>query len=221
MDNFEFKLNNKIDIFVDYKVYKSIIQDVTEEYIAISIPLNEGMYIPLEIGEELDIIYYENKELYRFYTKVIGRKVDKIPVILLAIPDSIEKHQRRNFVRVPVIRYIDCSKKDGFNKDIKSHVDIYSEEPNFKATLLDISGGGARVRAKEIIFRDDILLLYIPFEKDEIIVECKVIRADKDIDNYYVCGVTFVEMDKRIREKIVKLTFEVMRDMRKRGIREE
>ena len=103
MTKVDFKINKKLEILVDEKYFNSNIQDITDEYIAISIPINSGEYIPLSKGAIIDVIYYEEENLYKFKSSVIGRKFENIPILLIAKPKEIKKIQRRKYVRVPII----------------------------------------------------------------------------------------------------------------------
>ena len=78
----DFKLNKKLEILVDEKYFNSNVQDVTEDYIAISIPTNSGEYLPLSNGSIIDVIYYEEENIYKFSSTIIGRKFENIPILL-------------------------------------------------------------------------------------------------------------------------------------------
>jgi len=218
MESTAFKVNSRIEIIYENNLYKSSIQDVVKEYIAISIPINNSMYVSLNVGEEIEVIYYQGRELYRFKTKVIGRKIDKIPVILLLHPVHIETFQRRSFVRVPVVKYVHCSNVGRNSLDI-DEVLKDKDTKLFKATLLDISGSGARISFKEPVKVNDILILIIPIEKDEIVVQGQVVRFEDDSTK--ACGLTFIDVSSKTRDKIIRLTFEIMRNMRNKGMRED
>ena len=49
----DFKLNKKLEILVGEKYYISNIQDVTDDYIAISIPINSGEYCSIVKGSHI------------------------------------------------------------------------------------------------------------------------------------------------------------------------
>jgi len=218
MESTAFKINGRIEIIYENNLYKSSIQDVVKEYISISIPINNSMYVTLKVGEIIEVIYYQGRELYRFNTRVIGRKIDKIPVIMISHPDHIETFQRRNFVRVPVVRFVHCSNVGSNFLDIK---DVLKDKDTklFKAILLDISGSGARISFKEQVKVNDILILIIPVENDEILVRGQVVRFEDDSSK--ACGLNFIDVSSKTRDKIIRLTFEIMRNMRNKGMREE
>ena len=60
--------------------------------------------VPLSKGATLDVIYYEEENLYKFKSSVLGRRFENIPILLIAKPKEIKKIQRRRYVRVPLIK---------------------------------------------------------------------------------------------------------------------
>lgn len=216
-EDVKFIINTKVEISWSDGYYKSNIEDVRDNYIAISIPIKEGQYIPLRVGEQLEVLYYPNNEdIYKFDTVVVGRQVDRIPIILLGMPASIMKIQRRKFVRVPVVCNIECSVIDKAlaNKDLAILSNISKDK--LKATLLDLSGGGMRVRFNADVKLNDTIVSYIPIDQDVIIVKGIVVRVDKGEDNKYAYGINFVDLNEKTRDKVIRFIFQLMRDqMRK------
>ncbi|NMM61438.1 flagellar protein [Clostridium sp. P21] len=219
----EFVINGKIEIEMEDGYYKSNIQDITEEYVAISIPVNNGQYLPLRKEEKITGVYYYDKEIYRFKTVVLGRKIDKILIIMIKKPDTFKKLQRRNFVRVPFMTNICCAQIK-LTKDIKSIGD--NQIKFFEACSLDISGGGMRLAVdrslKEKIHCDDILMITIPLGQESITVKTKIVRVESDRKNpKIIYGTIFFDLDKYSRETIIKLVFHIMRNQIKNGAKEE
>ncbi|KYH35618.1 flagellar protein YcgR [Clostridium tepidiprofundi DSM 19306] len=216
MTEIKFLLNNKIEIFWNGKYYKSSIQDITDEYIGISIPTYEGALVPFSRGDKLDVIYYGDKNIYKFYSVVAGRKINRIPIILLSIPNEYRKVQRRRYVRVPYVKYINFSKVSEKISNMSILKGYLENEQNVKkGIVVDISGGGIRIKISEEISLGDNLVVMLPLDDENIILKCKTVRVDFDGDKYD-CGLTFVDMDDAIREKIIKFIFKLMREhMRK------
>lgn len=217
--NIQFLVNNKIEIDFNDESYKSSIQDVSDEYIAISIPVNDGKYLPLAKGEKVTALYYYGKDIYKFNTVVIGRKIDRILLIMLKKPESVTMIQRRNFARVPFMLNVYCAL-------IRTEKSIDTINDNqidfFDAYTLDISGGGIRIavdrKLEKKIQRGNILMLTIPIENENLTIEAKIARVENDRKNSkIICGLTFLDLDRKTRETIVKVVFEIMRDQMRRG----
>lgn len=217
----EFLINGKIEIEMEDGYYKSNVQDITEEYVAISIPVNNGQYLPLRKEERITGVYYYDKEIYRFETVVLGRKVDKILIIMIKKPSTFRKIQRRNFVRVPFMTNVVCARIN-LAKDMKNIGDNQIEF--FEAYSLDISGGGMRLAVsrewEEKINCKDILMVTIPLQQESITVKTRIVRVESDRKNpKIIYGTVFLDLDKTTRETIIKLVFHIMRNQMKNGVK--
>ncbi|MGH4050397.1 MAG: flagellar brake protein [Clostridium sp.] len=213
MAKVEFKLNKKLEILVDERYFNSNVQDITEEYIAISIPINAGEYIPLSKGTMIDVIYYEDENLYKFKSIVIGRKFEKIPILLISKPKDIKKIQRRKYVRVPLINIVKYT-----NLRSEPRTDPRSIDPSeySKALLVDLSGGGMKVKVPELIKLNDYLLVSLTINNEDILIVGKAMRIVKEDDGRYICGLSLNFLDNLTREKIIKYIFRLMREQMKK-----
>jgi len=206
-----FEVNKKLEILCDDNSFaKSIIQEVEEQYISIGVPMNQGLYYPLNKGDIVDAYYNDSKgNIYGFTTTVIGRKFDRIPMLLINQPTNIKKIQRRKFVRIEhltPINYIVV--KDYPNNPIKN----VSEVDFRKGYSLDISGGGMRIKIASEVSLGDYVLVSAPLDEQEILALCKVVRLEKDIDGKLnVCGISFEDVNSNTREKIIQFIFKNMR----------
>lgn len=222
-DNMEFLVNQKIEIEMEDGIYKSNIQDVTDEYIGISIPVNEGKYVPLRKGEKVICHYYYNKDIYRFETVVSGRKIDKLLIIMLKKPEKVVMYQRRNFARVPLMVNIYC----GILENSKKIENIGNNQIEFfDAYSLDISGGGLRLaidrKFEKRLNLGSMLMMTIPLSDENLTVKGKIVRVENDRKNpKIICGVSFVDLDRLTRESIIRLVFKTMREQMKKGAKGE
>ncbi|SKA72646.1 c-di-GMP-binding flagellar brake protein YcgR, contains PilZNR and PilZ domains [Clostridium sp. USBA 49] len=214
----KFQINNKIEIVYDDNYYKSNIEDVQDKFISINIPRKGENYIPFRKGDKLECIYYYENNIYKFYTYVIDRKIDNIPIILINYPSEIFRIQRRKFVRVPVLYSILYSKLNKRNNEAKLIKNLTKDDESFKATMIDLSGGGMKLKVKEDIKIGDIIIAYIPIKGEEIKVEGEIVRVEKDgKSRLNICGVNFINLENRLREKIIKFIFEIMREQIKKS----
>lgn len=198
--------NSRIDILWDEdKVYKSNIQEVNDDGLSISIPVINGEYLTLQSGKEIIAISYDKDgTVYKFNCKIKERKIEgTISLYVTDAPYNIEKIQRRDFVRVQFV-------KDIFYKRLNN-------EGINRAMMLDLSGGGARVKFNEKFELNDKTKIIINHEDEEIEIETKAVRIEKALDGDWICGLLFDEIDERIREKIINLVFKIMREQRARS----
>ncbi|MBU3190567.1 flagellar brake domain-containing protein [Clostridium bowmanii] len=209
----DFAINKKLEILVDEKYYNTNIQDLTEEYIAISIPINAGQYVPLSKGTIMDIIYYEEENLYKFKSSVIGRKFENIPILLISKPKEIIKIQRRKYVRVPLLK---ATKYKNLKNQPNINPKTIEKSEFLRAVLVDLSGGGMKVRVSEEIKMNDFILLDLVVNEEDIIIVGQAKRIQKDDEGRFVCGLSFEFVDSPTRERIIKYTFQLMREQMKK-----
>lgn len=214
----QFVINNKLEILWHDGNYRCDIQNVTENNIVISIPIKDGQYIPLSKGERITALYYENSNVYEFMSVVTGRGHDRIPVIYIEHPSKIVNVQRRNHVRVPLIADISCAL---IRKNLPP-VEIGNNQIDFfDAFTLDMSGGGIKIVTKQKVSIGDRLLITVSLRDETLNMQGKVIRIEKDIEKRSVCGVNFIDMDKKTSEKLVRIIFQIMREQIKRTTKGE
>lgn len=228
MEKFNLLLNDVIDVLVDTESYKSNVQDITDKYIAISVPTREGVYVPLSKDSKIDVMYYKDDSAYRFTTFVTGRKKDKINLILLSIPENVRKVQRRQYFRVPLSAYVSYVNLTKYSKSIKKDIKdinikyIEKDEKLFsKALIMDISGGGVKLSSEKTCSVGDIILLEILLEQKPVFVKGKIVRKEYDEQCRNLCGILYIDMEQNMREKIIKYIFYVMRNIRRKGVKED
>lgn len=216
-DNVSFLVNHRIEILMDDGIYLSNIQDIDEGQVGISIPVKDGVYLPLRRGDRVEGLYYNSKGIFKFNTVVTGRKIDRIMMILLAHPKKFTKVQRRNFVRVPLVTNVYCAiidKQINLNNIGDNQVDF------FDAFSLDISAGGMKLSTDKEVNKGDILMATMPIKDEVITIKGKVIRVE-NIQNKNICGICFLDVDDKTVEKIMKALFQIMREQRKNAPRED
>lgn len=213
MTKIDFKLNKKLEILIGEKYFNSNVQDVTDEYIAISIPINSGEYIPLSKGAIIDVIYYEEENLYKFESSVLGRKFENIPILLIAKPVDIKKIQRRKYVRIPIISSV---KYVNLKNQPRTNPKTLTSSQYLKAVLVDLSGGGMRVRVTEEVKVNDFLMMSLTVNNEDTFMVGQVMRIVKDDEGRYYCGLSFEFLDIATRERIIKYIFQLMRDQMKK-----
>lgn len=211
-----FVVNGRIEVSWEDQYFKSNIEDIEEETLAISIPIKEGQYLPLRRGERLEVIYYLEDERYKFNSVVQGRRIDGIPVILISKPKNLELIQRRKFVRVPLLSQIKCSRLDKSmdNKSLNQHEASNGISAN--GIVLDLSGGGMKIKLKEELNLNDKVLINLNIEDEELALNGEVVRVELMEDKDYLYGVNFIEIDNRTTEKLIRYIFHVMRNQMKK-----
>lgn len=206
------EVNNKIEVYTENReLAKSIIQDIDEECINISIatPIFKGINYPLATGDLIECNYNDGKgNIFKFKAKVKGRMFDKIPMIILQRESDLKKIQRRDYVRIPFTNKIKYSAIDEYNEDMLRDI----ENCDYKTgQSLDLSGGGIRIKIDESLNLDQLIILNTIIGDEEVIALGKIVRDEKQNKNEHIYGVKFKYIDDKVRENIIKFIFQNMR----------
>lgn len=211
----ELVVNSRVEILKDDKAFKSIIQDTNEENISISLPVRDGIYMTPQVGDELEVIYYDSTHVYKFNSRVIARKKEmNVPLLIIDKPTNIIKIQRRKFVRINIrysIKYRKLSNKTDINEVKKGK----SEEINCLGVLIDLSGGGFRLKTSETLYLNDIVVANMPLDEENVKIFGEVVRKERSEDREFYYGINFIEMDEKTRDKIIQTIFKIMRKQMK------
>ncbi|WPK11738.1 flagellar brake domain-containing protein [Lysinibacillus louembei] len=163
-------------------------------------------------GTELHAVFYTDGNSYSFTTQVLGRKNDRIPMVVLSCPpeDQFIKIQRREFVRVETP--IDVAIE--FNGSI------------YQFIAQDISAGGLSVRligAVNFKEGDTVqLTIVLPFVNNEI----KYVQTDARIVRIFdenertIASMQLTDTDDVDKQHIVRLCFERQLLQRKKELNE-
>ncbi|WP_034849990.1 flagellar brake protein [Clostridium hydrogeniformans] len=203
-------INGKIDLYWKERVFKSNIQDIKKDYVVIGMPMIGGDYLPLAKGDTIEIVYYDSLSLYHFHTEVVGRtKEGDVHQIFINHPKTYKKIQRRNYVRVATVEYIEYT------------LDKKDEEDCTRALMLDLSGGGLKFKDSRKLRMKDTIKIIIKNSDIQEKINGKIVRIDKDEDGRYIYGVGFYNTGNVLREKIIQYVFNIMRKQRKSALKEE
>lgn len=204
MEKLEININGNILVLHEEKYYKSTVQDVKEEDFVINMPVGDGVYLTLNAGDKIVIDYFSKDGFYyEFKSQVISRLVENnMPMYNISKPDQAVKIQRRDFVRV------------SFTEPVFYKKDDKKEHNWHEGLLLDLSGGGLRIKGKDQIGLGKKIIIKISCGNENYEILGKTVRCDKSEDREYICGIEFEEIDERKRDKIVQKVFSVMRKQR-------
>lgn len=214
-------INDKCEVVLEGEIYKSNIQEITEKYIAISLPVFNGAYAVLHKGDMIEIWCYHDNKIYSFVSHVIGRRKEKIRMILISKPDneSIKKVQRRRNFRVDIIQSIKY--KIINNGNVKGEVEKIKNNSDelLDGFMLDLSGGGLKIRIKEKVNIGDKIFINLPIENEKVFLVSTCVRAVKEVSGEYICGLEFYDIDKKVKEHLIAYTFNIMRMRMKKDIK--
>lgn len=198
--------NGKVLIKQGDNYYKCTVKKVCDDStFYIDRPSRQKECVKFEIGDIVALDYYtEYGTYYELEVKVLGKVLENGMLLYrLSKPFKSRKIQRRNFVRVILTEYTLYRVEEDKND--------YDWE---KAILLDLSGGGLKLKVKEEIKLGEKVKIKFQYKNEIFGLVAKVLRCDNAKNNGYICGLEFMDMDERKRDKIVEKVFEVMRRQR-------
>lgn len=201
-----FRENQLLDVFDRESgiFYKSIIQEINDEHLAIGVPMRRQGQLIMHEGTEWFFRLNVKDAQYYFTSKVIGRKHSgKVPLYLIAWPEAVKRYQRRRFFRLPCALEVcywvlkegknilkeaiirpgatgeEGRKKKGQDDD-KTAFDLEKALGKAgKALAIDISGGGVLLAADRKLVPGTRLVLGIHLqskrEKKELFVQGRVV----------------------------------------------
>lgn len=210
MKGFTLKVNDRIEVVVNEKPYKALIMDVEDDSMRINLPVYEGDYLMLHSGEKIEMnSYLDEGGCFNFYSTVISRgKEGSIIYYKVSLPFDIKKIQRRNFFRVSVLDTV----------EYKIITDIDEEDfdniPYEEGTMVNLSGGGLKLKLKRDIKESDLLLINLRLSKIQAEIKCDIVRIENTEDKEKLCGLRFIDITPAQSEKIIQELFEISRRQR-------
>lgn len=210
MNKLKLEINSRIEVISKEKSYKSLILDSNEDFIVMNLPVNDGEYLILEEGDKVEMnSYTDNAGYFNFFANVISKGVEgNIAYYKLTLPYNSKRIQRRNFFRVSLIKFIGYKNITNINKE------EIEEIPFKEALMIDLSGGGIKLKIKEDIQKKDLLLIKLKVKDQEMILKGDIVRLETALDKEKLCGVRFLDITQSQCDKIIEELFEIMRKQR-------
>ncbi|KGM97391.1 flagellar protein [Clostridium novyi A str. 4552] len=219
MTDLKFKINNKVEIIDDQGgIYNSDIQDVSKDSIAISIPIKDSAYLPLRKNDIIDVLYYDGNNIYSFSSSIKTRTNSNIPLIWIHNPKRYKKIQRRKFVRVSVLLKGLFAKVD---RTMQLTNETIKTLKFSKCNIVDLSGGGIKIRTREELEEGTILALILPINEKNMIVKAEVKRSGEKSLDHNEYGIGFIDISVKQQDEIIKNVFAIMRQQMRKGLKEE
>lgn len=212
----DLNVNQLLEISLDeegteLKNLASRIEEISDNYLNVSIPTKKGQLIPFRVKQKLKIEVHYKGSFFQFETIIENRKFYPIPVLVVRKPEILIETQRRNWVRVPStlhLRY--CLQSEEKFKPINI------------ATTVDISGGGLCFLTNDPIEAGQILDVEINLpERDPVFCQVKVVRLQqpdgKKLTTTKVFS-SYLDITETQRDRIVSYVLEKQRELIKKGL---
>nr|WP_321023714.1 PilZ domain-containing protein [Clostridium neonatale] len=210
MVNLDLKVNSRIEVVADEKSYKALIIDIEDDNIKINIPVRNDEYLMLYKDDKIEInSYLDDGKCFNYYCNVISKgKDNNVIYYKLTLPYDVRRIQRRNFFRVNLLEEVTY-------KNITNKTEKEIEELPYKSgIMIDLSGGGLKVRTKEKLKGNDIIVMRIKMTGIEVKLKGQIVRIEASIDNNFLYGVKFLDITEMESDRIIRELFEIMRKQR-------
>lgn len=213
----ELEINTRLEIEVedaDYGgKYLSRVMDVNSRELRIMSVASQGITIPLRVNTPLYITYVGERAMYGFRSIIRQRFHDVLAGYIVEMPNRVDRIQRREYVRLEV--------QTNFRYRIFAEPGDPQPTPRpfEKSYIIDISGGGVRFFAEEVIAAGTILEMRLGIEgiEREIVVG-KVVRCRERVEGGYEIGVSFEAVSPATQDQIISWIFDKQRELRKKGL---
>lgn len=231
------RLEDSLGVKTKPKQYVSQLLDIEagKRCAKISMPIENKVIVPLEIGDVYRIVIYTSNGLYQCTSKILKRyRENSLYMLDIQFIGRLEKYQRRQYYRLicdmavshrtqnkDEIVLQDRLVADNFETPEQKQACI-DELANMefdweKGYVVDISGGGIRFNSPVKYEKGDIIVLKIvaaELGSEPCVVNLKVLQsAKRDVDTggrFEIRG-EYVDINNVMRENLIRYIFEEQR----------
>ncbi len=222
------------------RLYVSQLLDMVDDtHICISVPIDDGHMVPLEIGGRFDTRFITANGVYACKTEVVNRfKKNNFFYIGMKLVSQLAKDQRRQYYRLEKVRPLEYHKlseeertilvmlaANKFDSDVERRnllIRLKTVEPEqVEGVMANISGGGMKFNSEHTLAKGDFIRISLLLDDSDaanLDLFAKVIFSS-DVPNkqhLYEHRVEFINMPREVREKIVKYVFVEERKLRQK-----
>ena len=215
--SYKLSVNQNIDVIEYDSTYKSKIQDISNDSIMIDLPYVSSKYLLLHEGKVIEFCAVFKNDVIKYKSVILGRKKEQnVYLAILSVPEIIGKIQRRNYFRLSISLEVTYSVLNGIkNNYILDNMPEAVLKNLKKTTTLDLSGGGVKIITDKYIKHGSRVLIILNLPK-EIRLICSTIRCDyNNLNKNYRTALSFMNIDERTRDIIIKFIFEKSREQTK------
>lgn len=210
-----FSINQRIEISIEGEevYYSTLIQDMAGSILYVAVPTLKGQAVIPPRGQAVEGRFFAGDAIYLFASTVLGLKTgDRVPLLMLQRPTSLERKQRRDYYRRPAACSLDLVLVKG-DEDYEKELSPGSILPWFGAKTIDLGGGGLRFVSSVQIEkgRQVFLKIYLGTEKNEsrdmVAAGGQIARIEKSAAGSYLYGVKFTHIQEKDRDRIINYIF--------------
>ncbi|KPL07634.1 hypothetical protein AMJ86_03660 [bacterium SM23_57] len=186
------------------------VQDVESGRIRVDQPIVDQRILHLEVGTNMKIHFHRADGSYEFDTYIIGKDQINMPCLIIAEPQEMVRHQRREYFRVDTS--IDTTL-------IPHESSNHKDADPIEAEIVNISAGGAKVKVKPSDFNkfgrigERFLLDFeLPTKISLKSVQAEIVNLQKFPDELCFFHLRFIAIEDAFRREIVVYNFHRQRN---------
>lgn len=224
--DYDLTLGERLDVIIGERRCVSNVQEITRAgTLIVSAPTFRSVVVPIPEGELINVVYFRQSGMFSFVAALLRRFHDgNIELCEIEIKSPISKYQRRDFVRYDTVLPVRVSLLA--NAETLSNMSIEEtlrrifdrrymgmpregDYPTEECLTLDVSGGGLRFSSRHSYEKNSLLECTVTFsEEDELTVDALVMRVEESERGMpWRIGVQFVNIEERLRRKIIRYIF--------------
>lgn len=211
------------------KIYHSSVCEIlSEDRLEITMPMEKGKLILLQVDSEYELYFYTENGLYQCLARIVDRyKTDNIYMILVELTSHLRKQQRREYFRFSCA--LEMNARGVSEEELKVSLQSgeklsVSAEKLSKGIIVDISGGGLRFVIDQMYEVDSLVNcvyhLLVEGKSKEYNLVGKVLSV-KELSNrpgVFEHRVQYVNINVDEREEIIRYIFQEERKHRKKEL---
>lgn len=209
------------------RVFISEIHEIlSEDQMEIVMPMEKTKLILLPVDVEYDLTIYAQHGLFQCFARVIDRyKSNNVYILVVELTTNLRKHQRREYYRYSCA--LDMSSRELEENEVKA---VELKEPFLltpglpikRSVIVDISGGGLRFVSEQKYEPESLICCSYSLLQNgtkklyEIVGKVLTVTELTNRRGSYEHRVQYVDLDKDVREEIIRFIFEEERKNRKK-----
>jgi c-di-GMP-binding flagellar brake protein YcgR len=194
--------------------YLSKVEHVNDDgTIDVLVPITKNQALYIRNDTLLKVIVVRDTAIFEFKAKIINKIFGLEPLLKLSIVSDVTKIQRRNYYRLKVLKPIKVRKALNLKEKIF--------EEYFKASLIDLSGGGIGFTSTKELDENDIVEVNMELNSNIVNLFGRIVRKEFNNRSYkdmYLYGIHFEKITEIERNSIMRFIFEEQRKLAKKGM---
>lgn len=184
--------------------FSSTVQEVAGLRVALLAPEAGQAGADLGPGDEVELVFHDERGLYRWWCRVFAREEGPVPLIWLAEPWHAQELQRRQHVRLEV--------------SVPAVVRVAGQAGVFAGRTSDLSAGGCALVTGAPLEPGTEVELELELPERRLRAQGRILRRVEPVDEWVRYAVEFTGIDARDQEAIYAFIFHEMRQRQKKGL---